>query len=101
MNQLLPVSEGLWKTSFAERREVQGVWLLVRSTSLDVQVLEDMHFALKANLKCIKSKTELSPLSITTAERMISSQPLDGALVSGSFHSRFMFTSKHKYVLLE
>lgn len=47
----VPICEWLWEASFAEGGEVQGVWLLVHPTRLDVQVLEYVHFALETNLK--------------------------------------------------
>lgn len=47
---LLPVCERLWKAAFAEGGEVQGVWFLVHSASLDVQVFEYVHFAFQTNL---------------------------------------------------
>lgn len=46
----LPISERLWKAAFAEGGQIQRVWFLVRSTSLDVQVFEYVHFTLQANL---------------------------------------------------
>lgn len=47
----VPICQRLWKATFAERGEVQGVRLLVHPTRLDVQVLEYVHFALETNLK--------------------------------------------------
>lgn len=51
ITSVIPICEWLWKAAFAQGREVQSVWFLVRPTRLDVQVLEYMYFALETNLK--------------------------------------------------
>lgn len=51
INVSAPICKRLWDATFSKGWEVQGVWLLVHPTRLDVQVLEDVNFALETNLK--------------------------------------------------
>ena len=80
-NVLVPICKRLWKATFAEGGEVQGVWFLIHPTCLDVQVLEYVHFALKTNLKHTNTHKEFL---VTTRKRDVFIHPLEGVIVPGS-----------------